>query len=68
MIVISHRPVTLNTVDKILVVQAGMVRLFGSREEVMAKLGQPAPKPVAPPTGVASLAGERAARQIAAGA
>ncbi|MGE5271319.1 MAG: type I secretion system permease/ATPase [Thiohalocapsa sp.] len=51
-IVISHRPVTLNTVDKILVLQGGGVRLFGTRAEVMAKLGQPAPA-------VASLAGQR---------
>src|SRR5207244_9306984 len=29
-VVISHRPVTLNTVDKILVIQAGMISLFGS--------------------------------------
>jgi ATP-binding cassette, subfamily C, bacterial len=59
-IVISHRPMTLNTVDKIVVVQAGMVRLFGERNEVLAKLGQATPAPVA------SLAGERAARQAAA--
>jgi ATP-binding cassette, subfamily C, bacterial len=63
-VVISHRPVTLNTVDKILVVQNGMVRLFGSRDEVMAKLA--APKPVPPPAPVTSLAGERAARQVVA--
>ena len=57
-IVISHRPATVNTVDKILVMQAGMVRLFGTRNEVLAKLGQP-------PASVASLAGERAARAAA---
>lgn len=60
-VVISHRPVTLNTVDKILVVQNGMVRLFGTRNEVLAKLAPPAPAPVA------SIAGGRAARQAAAG-
>jgi ABC-type protease/lipase transport system fused ATPase/permease subunit len=49
---------TLNTVDKILVVQNGMVRLFGARNEVLAKLSPPAP--------VASIAGQRAARQVAA--
>jgi len=66
-VVISHRPVTLNTVDKILVVQNGMVRLFGGRDEVMAKLA--APKPVSPSAAVTSLAGERAARQgVATGA
>src|SRR5215207_4862671 len=52
-IVISHRPVTLNSVDKIVMIQTGMVRLFGTRNEVLAKLGQPVPTP-AP---VASLAG-----------
>jgi ABC-type protease/lipase transport system fused ATPase/permease subunit len=59
-IVISHRPVTLNTVDKILVIQAGMVRLFGTRNEVLAKLGQPVPAPVA------SLTRERAVHPAAA--
>lgn len=60
-VVISHRPVTLNTVDKILVLQGGMVRLFGTRNEVLAKLGQKAPPP--------ALAGQRgAARQAVAGA
>jgi PrtD family type I secretion system ABC transporter len=59
-VVISHRPVTLNTVDKILVVQNGTVRLFGARNEVLAKLSPPAPTPVA------SIAGQRAARQAAA--
>ena len=60
-IVISHRPATLNSVDKIVMIQTGMVRLFGTRNEVLAKLGQPVPVP-AP---VASLARERAARQAA---
>ena len=60
-IVISHRPATLNSVDKIVMIQTGMVRLFGTRNEVLAKLGQPAPVPAQ----VASLARERAARQAA---
>ncbi len=42
---ISHRQATLNTVDKILVLQGGMARLFGTRKEVMAKLGQPVAVP-----------------------
>jgi ATP-binding cassette subfamily C protein len=57
-VVISHRPVTLNTVDKILVVQAGMVRVFGPRNEVLAKLGQPVPPP--------AIAGQRGTAQLAA--
>jgi ABC-type protease/lipase transport system fused ATPase/permease subunit len=44
-VVISHRPGTLSTVDKILVIQAGTVRLFGPRDEVLAKLGQPVAVP-----------------------
>jgi PrtD family type I secretion system ABC transporter len=58
-VVISHRPATLNSVDKIVMIQTGMVRLFGTRNEVLAKLGQPVPAPVA------SLARERAVRQAA---
>ena len=60
LIVISHRPVTLNKVDKILVIQGGMVRLFGMRDEVLTKLGQPVPAPVV------SLSGKRAVLQAAA--
>ncbi len=51
-VLISHRQVTLDTVDKILMLQAGIVRLFGMRNEVLAKL--------TPPAQVASMAGERA--------
>jgi len=40
-ILISHRQTTLNLVDKILILQAGTMRLFGPRQEVLAKLGQP---------------------------
>jgi PrtD family type I secretion system ABC transporter len=44
-VIVSHRQATLNTVDKILVLQGGTVRLFGPRREVMAKLGQPVAVP-----------------------
>jgi ATP-binding cassette subfamily C protein len=50
-IIISHRPASLNLVDKILVLQAGTARLFGPRAEVLAKLGQP--------VAVSSIAGQR---------
>jgi ABC-type protease/lipase transport system fused ATPase/permease subunit len=40
-ILISHRQTTLNMVDKIVILQAGGMRLFGPRQEVLAKLGQP---------------------------
>jgi ATP-binding cassette subfamily C protein len=46
-IIISHRPATLNLVDKVLFLQAGGVRLFGPRTEVLAKLGQPMPSTAA---------------------
>src|SRR5262249_51245249 len=54
-VVISHRHVSLNSVDKILCLHAGTVAMFGPRQEVMAKLGV---KPVAVPavTGAARLA------------
>jgi ABC-type protease/lipase transport system fused ATPase/permease subunit len=56
-IIISHRPATLNLVDKILVLQAGAARLFGPRAEVLAKLGQPAVVP--------SIGGQRGAARAA---
>jgi ATP-binding cassette, subfamily C, type I secretion system permease/ATPase len=43
-VVISHRHVSLNTVDKILCLHAGAMAMFGLRKDVMAKLGV---KPVA---------------------
>ena len=45
-VVISHRHVNLNTVDKILCLHAGAMSMFGPRKEVMARLGV---KPVAVP-------------------
>ncbi len=37
-VLISHRPSTIGVVDKILVLNDGVVEMFGSRLEVMAKL------------------------------
>jgi ATP-binding cassette subfamily C protein EexD len=49
-IVITHRTLLLGIVDKILVLQAGAVALYGAREEVMAKLKElPRPKTEAAP-------------------
>src|SRR5216683_3195485 len=45
-VVISHRHISLNTVDKILCLNGGAVAMFGPRKDVMAKLGV---KPVAVP-------------------
>ena len=40
-VIISHRPSILSSVDKILILQDGMVAAFGSRDEVMAKFAKP---------------------------
>jgi ABC-type protease/lipase transport system fused ATPase/permease subunit len=40
-VIISHRHVTLNAVDKILLLQSGTIGVFGSRNAVLAKLGAP---------------------------
>lgn len=46
-IVITHRPKSLDTVDKVLVVGNGTVQAFGQREEVFRKvLRNPPPPPV----------------------
>ena len=37
-VTIAHRPSILRTVDKILVLQAGRVQMFGTRDEVMTKV------------------------------
>ena len=39
-IVISHRPSTLNAVDKLLMLREGCVQVFGPRDEVFAALAQ----------------------------
>jgi len=44
-VIVSHRQATLNAVDKILLLQDGGARMFGSRKEVLAKLGQPVAVP-----------------------
>lgn len=39
-VLVSHRPSTIEVVDKILMLRDGMVEMFGSRNEVMARLTQ----------------------------
>jgi PrtD family type I secretion system ABC transporter len=39
-IVVSHRPSILSSVDKILIIQEGVVAAFGSREEILARFAQ----------------------------
>lgn len=50
-VVISHRPGTLNTVDKMMILRAGMVEAFGPRDEIMQSIlkrpSAPAPALVA---------------------
>jgi ATP-binding cassette subfamily C protein len=41
-IVISHRPTALAAVDKILVLQEGVVQLFGSRDTIIGRIARPA--------------------------
>ncbi|HEY3638440.1 MAG TPA: ATP-binding cassette domain-containing protein, partial [Rhizomicrobium sp.] len=38
-IIVSHRPMTLSVVDKILVLRDGMVEAFGPRQEILPRLG-----------------------------
>ena len=40
-VIISHRPATLATVDKILILRDGAVDMFGGRSEIIAKLNPP---------------------------
>jgi PrtD family type I secretion system ABC transporter len=48
-VVIAHRPSMLEHVDKILVLRDGKTELYGTRDEVMAKLtGRPDPATVTP--------------------
>jgi PrtD family type I secretion system ABC transporter len=42
-VIVSHRPSVLNTMDRSLVLAEGTVRAFGSRNEVLARLARPAP-------------------------
>lgn len=42
-IIISHRPVTVGVVDKILVLRDGVAEMFGPRSEILARLTRPVP-------------------------
>jgi ATP-binding cassette subfamily C protein EexD len=41
-LIITHRPSVLGSVDKILVLKEGQVQAFGPRDEVMAQFARPA--------------------------
>jgi len=51
--VISHRPHTVNVADKVLVLDGGTAAMFGEREEVLARLTQPTRVPPARQLGTA---------------
>ncbi|MFC5697320.1 type I secretion system permease/ATPase [Pseudomonas sp. GCM10022186] len=57
LILISHRPSVLSTVDKVLLLRDGGMQLFGPREEVFAALRQAS---VMPSVGTPNLASMRA--------
>jgi ABC-type protease/lipase transport system fused ATPase/permease subunit len=38
-VIISHRHVSLNTVDKLLCLNGGAMAIFGPRKDVLAQLG-----------------------------
>ncbi|WFU38081.1 type I secretion system permease/ATPase [Bradyrhizobium sp. CB82] len=42
-IIISHRPVTIGVVDKLLVLREGVAEMFGPRSEILARLTRPVP-------------------------
>jgi ATP-binding cassette, subfamily C, type I secretion system permease/ATPase len=44
-VMISHRPSTINVVDKLVVIRDGVVELFGPRAEVLARLTRPVASP-----------------------
>jgi ATP-binding cassette, subfamily C, bacterial len=58
-IVISHRPAALSTVDKILVLRDGAVEAFGERTKIMALLNRPAGVPADAATAAATAAAAR---------
>jgi PrtD family type I secretion system ABC transporter len=42
-VIISHRPATLNVVEKVLILRDGAVEMFGPRNEVLSRLTRPVP-------------------------
>jgi ATP-binding cassette subfamily C protein len=50
-VIVSHRPATIATVDKILLLVDGHVEAFGPRNDVLARLNPRSPVPLAAPSG-----------------
>ncbi len=55
-VIVSHRPGTLNAVDKLLLLREGVMQLFGPRDEVLAAL---APASVHPAANTLTAVGRR---------
>lgn len=55
-LIISHRPATLATVDKILILRDGAIDMFGGRAEIIAKLNPPSRVQAVPSSPQASSA------------
>jgi ATP-binding cassette subfamily C protein len=53
-IVVAHRAGFMSAADKLLVLREGRVEHFGPREQVLARLAQAAPRPIATPAGGAT--------------
>ncbi|TIX40728.1 MAG: type I secretion system permease/ATPase, partial [Mesorhizobium sp.] len=47
-IVVAHRPSALVNIDQVLVLSNGMLHSFGSREDVLANVIRPFPRPDKP--------------------
>ncbi|SFR81784.1 type I secretion system permease/ATPase [Sphingomonas jatrophae] len=50
-LIVSHKLSILPVVDKLVVMRGGRVELFGPRDEVLAKIAPPRPRPVGAPVG-----------------
>lgn len=57
LVLISHRPGTISSVDKLLLLRDGMVEAFGGRQEVIARISNPAPLKAVPSTPAPSSVG-----------
>lgn len=53
-VVVSHRTALLSIVDKLLVLSAGILQMFGPRDAVLERLQNPAPAQPPPPPGPAA--------------
>ena len=66
MIIVTHRPVALQTADKVLMLRAGTVARFGDRDEVLKPFVQPVQPPYRAASGAAGNGVGRLVAQTAA--